>query len=73
MITNGSGTHLHQLTLDDGTVSAVGPATFNDADFAVIGGTGRFAGATGSYFLQQQPAASGGTAQFILNIHIPEV
>jgi hypothetical protein len=72
MTTGGTGTHLHRLEFPDGTITAVGPATFDDATFAVIGGTGRFAGASGSYHLAQRPAASRGTATFTLDITTPE-
>ena len=66
--TSGKGTVVHQLTFEHGTISAVGPSTLGEASFAVIGGTGNFAGATGSYRLRQQPAPSGGTAEFTLDI-----
>ena len=72
MTTGGTGTHLHRLEFPDGMLTAVGPATFDDATFAVIGGTGRFAGASGSYHLVQRPAASRGTATFTLDITTPE-
>lgn len=68
MTTTGAGRHVHHLSLADGTLDAVGPATTGDATFAVIGGTGRYAGATGTYHLRQQPAPSGGTAEFTLAI-----
>jgi hypothetical protein len=67
----GSSTHLHHLTFDDGTLSAVGPSSSADASFAVIGGTGKFAGAFGSYHLSQNPAPSGGTAEFTFAITVP--
>ncbi len=70
--TSGTGTHLHRLELTDGTITAVGPATFDDATYAVIGGTGRYSGASGSYHLVQRPAPSGGTATFTLDVTTPE-
>jgi hypothetical protein len=69
--TGGAGLHLHRLEFADGTVNAVGPATLGDATYAVIGGTGRFAGASGSYHLEQRPAPSGGTARLTLDITTP--
>jgi hypothetical protein len=69
--TGGAGLHLHRLEFSDGTLNAVGPATLGDATYAVIGGTGRFSGASGSYHLKQWPAPSGGTAQFTLDITTP--
>jgi hypothetical protein len=73
MPTSGRGAHLHRLELADGTITAVGPATFDDATYAVVGGTGRYAGASGSYHLVQRPAPSGGTATFTLDVTTPEV
>ncbi len=69
---SGTGTHLHRLEFVDGTISAVGPATFDEATFAVVGGTGRYAGASGSYRLRQRPAPSSGTAAFALDVTTPE-
>jgi hypothetical protein len=69
--TGGAGLHLHRLEFGDGTLSAVGPATLRDATYAVIGGTGRFSGASGSYHLEQRPAPSGGTATLTLDITTP--
>ena len=68
MPTSGKGSVFHQLTFEHGTIAAVGPSTLGEATFAVIGGTGQFAGASGSYRLRQQPAPSGGTAEFTLDI-----
>jgi hypothetical protein len=72
MSTSGKGRHMHHLEFDDGTITAVGPATFDDATYAVVGGTGRFAGASGSYHLVQRPAASGGSATFTFDVTTPE-
>lgn len=69
---SGKGRHMHHLELHDGTITAVGPATFEQATYAVIGGTGRFAGASGSYTLIQRPGTSGGTATFTLDVTTPE-
>jgi hypothetical protein len=68
---SGLGMQLHRLELAGGTLNAVGPATLGDATYAVIGGTGQFAGASGSYHLEQQPAPSGGTARFTFDITTP--
>jgi hypothetical protein len=72
MPTSGNGINLHQLVFFDGSITAVGPATFDDATFAVIGGTGTYAGVSGTYNLHQEPAPSGGTALFTLDIKTPE-
>jgi hypothetical protein len=73
MPSSAGATQLHTLELTDGTITAVGPATFDDATYAVVGGTGRYSGVSGSYHLVQRPAASGGTATFTLDITTPEV
>jgi hypothetical protein len=39
---------LHTLTLDDGTLLAIGPHAL-DGPYAVVGGSGRYERATGSY------------------------
>ena len=53
-----------------GTTSASGPSTY-----AIIGGTGRYSGATGSYTGSHSPFETGGdgTAAFLLTINLPEV
>jgi hypothetical protein len=54
---------MHTLALHDGTIFAMGtsPAVAaGTAAFAVVGGTGRYAGARGSYLAEQQTDAAGG-------------
>jgi len=54
---------MHTLTLRDGTILAMGTApavAWGTGAFAVVGGTGRYAGATGSYVAEQQTDAAGG-------------
>jgi hypothetical protein len=55
LATSGAGTHLHRIHLADGTLTGVGPSTLADAEFTVVGGTGRYAHATGTYRIQQSP------------------
>lgn len=53
----------HTMTLPDGVILGMGasPAVgAGSAAFAVVGGTGRFAGARGSYLAEQQTDAAGG-------------
>lgn len=63
----------HQFNLIDGTIVGIG--TLADLDgtesvYAIIGGTGRYEGATGSYTARQHPVETGGdgTADFQFNI-----
>lgn len=66
---NGA-TLLHQFELTDGTLFGLGQGTLSDADFAMVGGTGRYAGTTGAYAVRQHPSELGGagTATFELSI-----
>ncbi|HEY2706152.1 MAG TPA: hypothetical protein VGL20_20920 [Candidatus Dormibacteraeota bacterium] len=53
----------HTLSLRDGTILGMGTApavAWGTGAFAVVGGTGRYAGATGSYVAEQQNDAAGG-------------
>jgi hypothetical protein len=54
---------MHTLTLRDGSILGMGasPAVAEGAAaFAVVGGTGRYTGARGSYLAEQQTGAAGG-------------
>lgn len=54
---------MHTMTLRDGVILGMGtsPAVAaGSAAFAVVGGTGRYAGARGSYLAEQQTDAAGG-------------
>jgi hypothetical protein len=57
---------LHTFELGDGSIFGVGAGTAERATFAVIGGTGRYAGATGSYVARR--SLRDGTAEFRLNL-----
>lgn len=55
---------MHTLTLRDGTILTMGTApavAWGTAAFAVVGGTGRYAGAAGSCVAEQQTDAGGGS------------
>ena len=57
------GVELHTLNLGDGTVHGMGtttPGLDEAATFAVVGGTGRFEGASGSYVIRQRAVEFGG-------------
>ena len=61
---------LHSFELTDGSILGMGAGALDDAVFAIVGGTGRWQGATGSYVARQRPRELGGdgTAEFILNV-----
>jgi hypothetical protein len=63
----------HQFTFGDGTIIGIG--TLSDlcggqSVHAIIGGTGRYEGASGSYVARQRPIELGGdgTADFDFNV-----
>jgi len=64
---------VHQLNLADGTLVGLGTVTDLQGALsvhAIIGGTGRYEGASGSYTARQRPFELGGdgTADFELNV-----
>ncbi len=63
----GGGAHLHLFTFDDGMLIGLGRG-LSEGAYAVVGGTGRFAGITGAYTAQQTPSTPGneGTALFTI-------
>jgi hypothetical protein len=66
----GAAFQLHTFDLQDGTILGIGASRLDDADFAIVGGTGSYAGATGTYRARQSPRNAGGdgTAEFMLNL-----
>lgn len=60
----------HVLSLAEGTI--LGMATILDTDgvFAVVGGTGKYAGASGTYTMKQRPRGLGGdgTADIVIEL-----
>lgn len=61
---------LHSFDLGDGTLLGMGSGELSDGAFAVVGGTGRYAGATGAYTARQSPRDLGGdgSASFIFDL-----
>ncbi len=61
---------LHTFRLRDGTIFGIGSAVFGESVFAIVGGTGRYAGARGTYVARQRLREHGGdgTADFILTL-----
>src|SRR4051812_21367922 len=66
-----SSLELHTFHLDDGTIHGLGSAARGaEGHFAILGGTGRYAGARGSYVSHQHLREHGGngTAAFHLTL-----
>jgi hypothetical protein len=65
---------MHTFNLLGGTIAGMGSATPGESVFAIVGGTGRYAGASGSYVARQHPLELGGngTAEFRLTLKTEE-
>jgi hypothetical protein len=61
---------LHNLNLLDGTLVGMGSAGADANTYAIVGGTGRYQGAVGSYVARQRPLELGGdgTAEFVVTL-----
>jgi hypothetical protein len=71
-----SSLEIHTFDLDGGTIHGLGSAVRGtDGQFVVLGGTGRYVGATGTYLARQLPRELGGngTAEFHLTLAGMEV
>jgi hypothetical protein len=67
----GGSLELHTFSLDGGSIHGLGNAVAGGAsEFAVIGGTGRYAGVHGSYVARTEPRELGGdgAAQFTFTL-----
>ncbi len=66
----GSDGHIafQRFTLADGTLIGMGSGRLDDEEYALVGGTGRYAGAAGSYRTTIRPGAFGRDAEFALNV-----
>jgi hypothetical protein len=58
---------LHTFSLADGTIVGMGAATDGEGTFAIVGGTGRYAGARGAYAARQgvREVGGDGSAEFV--------
>ena len=65
-----AGVEVHTFVLPGGTLVGLGTSLLGEAVFAVVGGTGRYAGAKGSYVATQRLREQGGngTAEFKLTL-----
>ena len=71
-----SSLEIHTFDLNGGTIHGLGSAVRGtDGQFVVLGGTGRYVGATGTYLARQLPRELGGngTAEFHLTLAGMEV
>jgi hypothetical protein len=61
---------LHSFELDGGTLLGLGVSTAGEGTFAVIGGTGRYQGVTGSYTARvgTDPSGRQASAEFKFNL-----
>lgn len=57
---SGGSFVLHSFDLGDGTLLGMGSGPLVEGAFAVVGGTGRYAGASGAYTARQAPRDLGG-------------
>jgi hypothetical protein len=66
----GGTLQIQTFDLEDGSIVGVGPGGLHDKPFAIVGGTGRFTGASGTYVGIQSPREQGGdgTATFTLSL-----
>jgi hypothetical protein len=60
----------HVFNLENGTIVGLGSATAGEGTFAIVGGTGSYAGARGSYTAIMRPREHGGnsSAEFRLTV-----
>ena len=71
MLGYGGVLQLQTFDLVEGTIVGIGSAGVHENPFAIVGGTGSFAGASGTYVAKQAPREFGGdgTAEFILTLN----
>jgi hypothetical protein len=61
----------HTLSLEDGTIIGLGPIDMS-GPYAVVGGSGRYAGVTGSYHLRALDDTEDEAHDLLLNLKTPE-
>ena len=74
-LSQGAVMEIHNFTLPEGTLVGIGAAAPGESGlFTVVGGSGRYLGATGSYLARQDPVETGGegTAMFTFEIRLAE-
>jgi hypothetical protein len=70
LVGTGGALQLQTFDLVDGTILGIGAAGIHENPFAIVGGTGRYAGVSGTYVARQSPREVGGdgTAEFTLTL-----
>jgi hypothetical protein len=70
LLGTGSALQLQTFDLFDGTILGIGSAGIHENPFAIVGGTGRYVGVSGTYVAKQSPRELGGdgTAEFTLTL-----
>ena len=66
----GGALQLQTFDLVDGTIVGIGAGGVHESPFAIVGGTGRYVGVSGTYVAKQSPRELGGdgTAEFTLTL-----
>jgi len=59
---------LHTLVLDDGTLVGSGTGGAGGGAYAILGGTGRYAGACGSYVVRRSHEPGAGDAELVVTL-----
>lgn len=61
---------VHTLNLEAGTIVGIGSGSGGERTYAIVGGTGRYTGARGSYRARQDPYGFGGdgSAEFVVTL-----
>jgi len=59
---------VQQFAFTDGTLIGMGSGRLDDQEYAVVGGTGRFAGVSGSYITKLVSGDHGRDAEFLMNL-----
>lgn len=69
-LNHADGTALHTFELADGTILGMGAGPLAEATFAIVGGTGAYAGTTGAYVARLSPKGAGGdgSGEFTMNL-----
>jgi hypothetical protein len=65
---SGGGLAVQRFTLTNGTLLGMGSGGLQGAEYAIVGGTGRYAGARGSYTTELISGARGRDAAFEINL-----
>ena len=65
---SGGQIAIQRFTFADGTIIGMGSGGLDREEYAVVGGTGRYAGAIGTYVAQVRPGAHGRDAEFQISV-----